>query len=84
MQRIFNRVGAAARAGAFKPEIVPVEIEGKKGEKTVVADDDYLRQLARLLERSDVVKIGARGIAGAVARGGPAGRPVVRTNPESP
>jgi acetyl-CoA C-acetyltransferase len=35
-----TRAIAAARAGAFKPEIVPVEIEGKKGEKTVVADDD--------------------------------------------
>jgi acetyl-CoA C-acetyltransferase len=35
-----TRAIAAARAGAFAPEIVPVEIEGKKGEKTVVADDD--------------------------------------------
>jgi acetyl-CoA C-acetyltransferase len=35
-----TRAIAAARAGAFAPEIVPVEIEGKKGEKTVVAEDD--------------------------------------------
>ncbi len=30
----------AQKAGAFRAEIVPVEIEGKKGEKTVVAEDD--------------------------------------------
>ncbi len=30
----------AWKAGAFRAEIVPVEIEGKKGEKTVVAEDD--------------------------------------------
>jgi acetyl-CoA C-acetyltransferase len=35
-----TRAIAAAKSGAFKAEIVPVEIEGKKGEKTVVADDD--------------------------------------------
>jgi acetyl-CoA C-acetyltransferase len=35
-----TRAIAAARSGAFKAEIVPVEIEGKKGEKTVVADDE--------------------------------------------
>jgi len=35
-----NRAIAAAKAGAFKAEIVPVEIEGKKGEKTVVSEDD--------------------------------------------
>jgi acetyl-CoA C-acetyltransferase len=35
-----RRAIAAAQAGAFKGEIVPVEIEGKKGEKTIVADDD--------------------------------------------
>jgi acetyl-CoA C-acetyltransferase len=35
-----SRAIAAAKAGAFKAEIVPVEIEGKKGEKTIVADDD--------------------------------------------
>jgi len=28
------------KSGAFKAEIVPVEIEGKKGEKTVVSEDD--------------------------------------------
>jgi acetyl-CoA C-acetyltransferase len=35
-----NRAIAAAKAGAFASEIVPVEIEGKKGEKTVVSEDD--------------------------------------------
>jgi len=30
----------AWKTGAFKAEIVPVEIEGRKGEKTVVAEDD--------------------------------------------
>jgi acetyl-CoA C-acetyltransferase len=35
-----SRAIAAAKAGAFKAEIVPVEVEGKKGEKTLVADDD--------------------------------------------
>jgi acetyl-CoA C-acetyltransferase len=35
-----TRAIAAAKAGAFKPEIAPVEIEGKKGEKTVVSEDD--------------------------------------------
>src|SRR5512143_204123 len=30
----------AWKSGAFKAEIVPVEIEGKKGEKTVVSEDD--------------------------------------------
>jgi acetyl-CoA C-acetyltransferase len=35
-----RRAIEAQKAGAFKPEIVPVEIEGKKGEKTVVAEDD--------------------------------------------
>ncbi|MFO0583600.1 MAG: acetyl-CoA C-acetyltransferase [Anaeromyxobacter sp.] len=30
----------AWKSGAFKAEIVPVEIEGRKGEKTVVAEDD--------------------------------------------
>jgi acetyl-CoA C-acetyltransferase len=30
----------AWRSGAFKAEIAPVELEGKKGEKTVVAEDD--------------------------------------------
>jgi acetyl-CoA C-acetyltransferase len=35
-----RRAIAAAQGGAFKGEIAPVEIEGKKGEKTVVADDD--------------------------------------------
>ena len=35
-----NRAISAAKAGAFKAEIVPVEIEGKKGEKTVVSEDD--------------------------------------------
>src|SRR5512134_1095339 len=30
----------AWKNGAFKAEIVPVEIEGRKGEKTVVAEDD--------------------------------------------
>ena len=35
-----RRAIEAQKAGEFKAEIVPVEIEGKKGEKTVVADDE--------------------------------------------
>ncbi|HET8734478.1 MAG TPA: acetyl-CoA C-acetyltransferase [Anaeromyxobacteraceae bacterium] len=35
-----RRAVEAARSGAFAAEIVPVEIEGKKGEKTVVSEDD--------------------------------------------
>lgn len=35
-----RRAVEAAKAGAFAAEIVPVEIEGKKGEKTVVSEDD--------------------------------------------
>jgi acetyl-CoA C-acetyltransferase len=35
-----RRAIQAARSGAFKAEIVPVELEGKKGEKTVVAEDE--------------------------------------------
>jgi acetyl-CoA C-acetyltransferase len=35
-----RRAIEAWRGGAFAAEIVPVEIEGKKGEKTVVAEDD--------------------------------------------
>jgi acetyl-CoA C-acetyltransferase len=35
-----RRAMEAQKAGEFKAEIVPVEIEGKKGEKTVVADDE--------------------------------------------
>ncbi len=35
-----RRAIEAWKSGAFKAEIVPVEIEGRKGEKTVVADDD--------------------------------------------
>ncbi len=35
-----RRAIEAQRAGAFGAEIVPVEIEGRKGEKTVVADDE--------------------------------------------
>jgi acetyl-CoA C-acetyltransferase len=35
-----RRAIQAWRDGAFAAEIVPVEIEGKKGEKTVVAEDD--------------------------------------------
>jgi acetyl-CoA C-acetyltransferase len=35
-----RRAIEAARSGAFRAEIVPVELEGKKGEKTVVAEDD--------------------------------------------
>jgi acetyl-CoA C-acetyltransferase len=35
-----RRAVEAWRSGAFKAEIVPVELEGKKGEKTVVAEDD--------------------------------------------
>ncbi len=35
-----RRAVEAARSGAFAAEIVPVEIEEKKGEKTVVSEDD--------------------------------------------
>jgi acetyl-CoA C-acetyltransferase len=35
-----RRAIEAQRSGAFRAEIVPVEIEGRKGEKTVVAEDD--------------------------------------------
>jgi acetyl-CoA C-acetyltransferase len=35
-----RRAIEAQKSGAFKAEIVPVEIEGKKGDKTVVSDDD--------------------------------------------
>jgi acetyl-CoA C-acetyltransferase len=35
-----RRAIEAWKSGAFKAEIVPVELEGKRGEKTVVADDD--------------------------------------------
>ena len=35
-----RRAIEASRAGAFAAEIVPIEIEGKKGEKTVVSEDD--------------------------------------------
>ena len=35
-----RRAIEAWKAGAFQGEIAPVEIEGKKGEKTVVAEDD--------------------------------------------
>jgi acetyl-CoA C-acetyltransferase len=35
-----RRAVEAWKSGAFRAEIVPVEIEGKKGEKTVVAEDD--------------------------------------------
>jgi acetyl-CoA C-acetyltransferase len=35
-----RRAIEAWKAGAFKAEIVPVELEGRKGEKTVVAEDD--------------------------------------------
>jgi acetyl-CoA C-acetyltransferase len=35
-----KRAIEASRSGAFKAEIVPVEIEGKKGDKTVVSEDE--------------------------------------------
>jgi acetyl-CoA C-acetyltransferase len=35
-----RRAIEASRSGAFRAEIVPVEIEGRKGEKTVVAEDE--------------------------------------------
>jgi acetyl-CoA C-acetyltransferase len=35
-----RRAIEASRTGAFRAEIVPVELEGKKGEKTVVAEDE--------------------------------------------
>jgi acetyl-CoA C-acetyltransferase len=35
-----RRAIEAARSGAFAAEIVPVEIEGRKGEKTLVSEDD--------------------------------------------
>ncbi|MFO0726754.1 MAG: acetyl-CoA C-acyltransferase [Myxococcota bacterium] len=36
----FTRAREAMKSGAFKDEIVPVEIPGKKGETTVVAEDE--------------------------------------------
>lgn len=35
-----RRAVEAWKSGAFKAEIVPVEIEGRKGEKTIVSEDD--------------------------------------------
>jgi acetyl-CoA C-acetyltransferase len=35
-----RRAVEAQKSGAFKAEIVPVEIEGRKGEKVVVSEDD--------------------------------------------
>jgi acetyl-CoA C-acetyltransferase len=35
-----RRAIEAQKSGAFQAEIVPVELEGKKGEKTVVSEDD--------------------------------------------
>ncbi len=35
-----RRAIEAQKSGAFRAEIVPVEIEGRKGEKTVVSEDD--------------------------------------------
>src|SRR5512136_391292 len=35
-----KRAIEAQKSGAFAAEIVPVEIEGKKGEKTIVSEDD--------------------------------------------
>jgi acetyl-CoA C-acetyltransferase len=35
-----RRAIEAQKSGAFEAEIVPVEIEGRKGEKTVVSEDD--------------------------------------------
>jgi acetyl-CoA C-acetyltransferase len=35
-----RRAIEASRSGAFRAEIVPVALEGKKGEKTVVSEDD--------------------------------------------
>jgi acetyl-CoA C-acetyltransferase len=39
-----RRAIEAQQQGLFRAEIVPVEIEGKKGEKTVVAEDEGPRQ----------------------------------------
>jgi acetyl-CoA C-acetyltransferase len=41
-----RRAVEAAKAGLFKPEIVPVEVPGRKGEKTLV-DEDEGPKLAR-------------------------------------
>jgi acetyl-CoA C-acetyltransferase len=41
-----RRAIAAQKEGLFRAEIIPVELEGKRGEKTVVADDEGPR-LAR-------------------------------------
>jgi acetyl-CoA C-acetyltransferase len=41
-----RRALEAVKSGAFRAEIVPVELEGKKGEKTVVSEDEAPR-LAR-------------------------------------
>jgi acetyl-CoA C-acetyltransferase len=43
-QESTRRAIEAQKAGAFKAEIVPVELEGKKGEKTIVADDEGPKQ----------------------------------------
>jgi acetyl-CoA C-acetyltransferase len=42
-----RRAVEAQKKGLFQAEIVPVEIEGKKGEKTVVADDEGPRRFPR-------------------------------------
>src|SRR5258706_7527973 len=40
----YERSLRAIREGLFKDEIVPVEISGRKGEKTVVSDDEDPRR----------------------------------------
>ena len=43
-QATTRRAIAAQEQGLFRAEIAPVEVEGKKGEKTVVADDEGPKQ----------------------------------------
>ena len=38
----YKRSQAAQQAGRFQPEIVPVEVHGRKGEVTVVAEDEEI------------------------------------------
>jgi acetyl-CoA C-acetyltransferase len=41
----YHRALAAIEGGLFKDEIVPVEVPGRKGEKTVVAEDEEPRRV---------------------------------------
>jgi acetyl-CoA C-acetyltransferase len=43
-----RRAAAAIAAGYFKEQILPVEIEGKRGQKTIVDTDEHVRPDVRL------------------------------------